>query len=849
MASIAISFAIAIGGQIISSLLAPPVEGPRLDDLSAPKSNYGIQIPIVFGTVKLGGNLIWAEDLREVKRRRKAGKGLGSKVVEYSYFADFAVLLCQGPVVGVSRIWLNSKLVYDIRSTASSGTLKESQDFLNKYLRIYTGSTTQGKDPLIQAKEGTANTPAYRGRAYLLFHDLPLEEYGNRVPTVVAEVVQNGVFSALNSGFSLYNSALPSNLVASFLGLFGADPQFAGNVIEASPTNLRNVVSALAAGAGIDSANIDMIGLQEQNIRGFLIASAVTWREALSQLQQGFFFDAIESNGQLRFVDQRRYGVVMDLPQNALAAYEAGTERPEGYELTRAADLELPSEIQVGFFDPGLDYDQGLQYARRRSLETDNRQQVTLPLVLSSSAARTIADKLLYLAWVRRITYKITLPLRYLTLEPSDLVRVPMHGRQQVVALTKVSLGANLLVEIEATGYDDTLYNHSAMVPEAYCETLTVDDSGSYTLRYSPILEFLRLTETGGATTYNQGGDYTVNLGLGTLTIIGSGSIEDSTQVTACYLLPSGIVPTQQEIFRGPVGLRILDIPLLTDTDADLGLYAGVSFVGNTTASGLYGARGGDYDLIKTMTNGVAMGIMETALPSASSLSLDFSQAIVTMFTGQLSSITVEQLLAGGNTAVVGGEIIRFRVAELIGTGRYRISEMIRGARGTENWIDSHVANEEFTLVGQAERLDGSPSDLNTVINFKAIRSGQSLEEVEAISPFVVGNSLRPYAPAHLTGSRNGSGDLMLSWQRRDRRGAELALFAPKPMSEIDERYEVDLINGSSVVRTIGSTAPTVVYTAAQQIADFGSIQPVIVVRVYQLSAVVNRGFRVEAAL
>ncbi|NJK40575.1 MAG: hypothetical protein HC934_02930 [Acaryochloridaceae cyanobacterium SU_2_1] len=850
MAAIAISFAIALGGQFISSLLTPAVEGPRLDDLSAPKSNYGVQIPLIYGTTKVAGNLIWAEDIREVKRKRKAGKGLGPKVVEYTYFADFAMLLCQGPIVGVSRIWLNSKLVYDLRHSASTKTLNESKEFANKYLRIYLGTGTQSRDPLIQSKEGTAATPAFRHRAYIVFHDLPLEEYGNRVPTMTAEVVQNGKLRPKNQTLSLFNPGSPLDLKAFFDALFGGDLAFAGNVLEAAPINLRVVVADILAKAGVESENIDLIGLTEQNIRGFVISSSTTWRDALVQLQQGFFFDVVESAGQLRLIDQRRYGVVMDLPPSSLAAHEAGTDRGEAYELTRTADLELPSEIQVNFLDPGLDYNQGLQYARKRALETDSQQQVNLPIVMSSSDARTIADRLLYLAWVRRITYKFNLPLRYLALEPSDLVRMPMTGRNQVVSITKVNLGSNLVVEIEGTGYDDTLYNHKATVPEAFCETFTVDSSGTYSLQHSSLLEFLSLTDTGSSQTYQEGDDYQITLSTGQLLILGSGDIEDDTQVTACYLLPAGVVPRETEIFRGPVGLRVFDIPLLTDRDDDYGLYAGIGSLGSTTVAGLYGSRaGGDYDLIRTMGTTLATGQLESTLPPASPAGIDQSAIIVSLFTGELSSITHDQLLAGGNTAVVGGEVIRFKDAVLIGTGRYRITNMIRGARGTEHRINTHVPYEDFTLTNQLERIDGNPGDLNTVLNFKAIRSGQSLEEVGEISPFVEGNSLKPYAPTAITGSRDGSGNLTISWSRRDRRASELPLFAPKPLSEVDERYEVDIYQSAAVVRTIGSSVPSISYSAAQQVADFGSLQGSVVIRIYQLSAVINRGYPAGATV
>jgi hypothetical protein len=69
------------------------------------------------------------------------------------------------------------------------------------------------------------------------------------------------------------------------------------------------------------------------------------------------------------------------------------------------------------------------------------------------------------------------------------------------------------------------------------------------------------------------------------------------------------------------------------------------------------------------------------------------------------------------------------------------------------------------------------------------------------------------------------------------------------PLNEESERYDVDILDGADVVRTISITAPAATYTAAQQTADFGSPQSSIAVRVYQLSAIVGRGRPAAATL
>lgn len=96
------------------------------------------------------------------------------------------------------------------------------------------------------------------------------------------------------------------------------------------------------------------------------------------------------------------------------------------------------------------------------------------------------------------------------------------------------------------------------------------------------------------------------------------------------------------------------------------------------------------------------------------------------------------------------------------------------------------------------------------------------------------------------------SRDILISWLRRDRIDIG-ALFVTDnvPMSEASEKYDVEIIQVGSVVRTFtGLTTNSVLYTAAMQAADGWTQQPdQITVKVYQISAVVGRGFAGEVTV
>ncbi|UOM33838.1 glycoside hydrolase/phage tail family protein [Acuticoccus sp. I52.16.1] len=145
----------------------------RIDDVSVQTASEGNPIPKVYGRMRLAGTVIWATDFEEHTRTSAVGgKGGGPKVREYSYTANFAVGICEGPIARVGRIWADG----------------EPMDLAGVDYEVYTGRDDQEADPLIEAVEGTA--PAYRGLAYVVFKGLPIGPFGNRLPQLTFEVLR-----------------------------------------------------------------------------------------------------------------------------------------------------------------------------------------------------------------------------------------------------------------------------------------------------------------------------------------------------------------------------------------------------------------------------------------------------------------------------------------------------------------------------------------------------------------------------------------------------------------------------------------------------------------------------------
>jgi len=167
-----------IGRQVDSALIGSGSrEGPRLKELAASTSSYGSALPRYFGRMRAGGTIIWATDLVEHRDTQGGGKGRPS-VTTYSYSASFAVALSSRPLQRIGRIWADGNLL-----RGAAGDLKTGGT-----IRVHAGYGDQVPDPLMAAAEGPLASPAYRNVAYVVFENLQLGDFGNRIPALTFEV-------------------------------------------------------------------------------------------------------------------------------------------------------------------------------------------------------------------------------------------------------------------------------------------------------------------------------------------------------------------------------------------------------------------------------------------------------------------------------------------------------------------------------------------------------------------------------------------------------------------------------------------------------------------------------------
>ena len=154
-------------GMTIGNYLFPPkLEKPdRYTELGLNTAQTDIPIPLLYGTMKFGGNYIWKGRLRsKAIKSSKGGSGGGRQVTGYKYYMNAAIGLCQYESY-ITRMWKNNDPFFFEFQPA---------------VTVYAGTSDQTIDPTI----GTSVTNAvpFRGLCYVVFDDFYIGKNNAQAP-------------------------------------------------------------------------------------------------------------------------------------------------------------------------------------------------------------------------------------------------------------------------------------------------------------------------------------------------------------------------------------------------------------------------------------------------------------------------------------------------------------------------------------------------------------------------------------------------------------------------------------------------------------------------------------------
>lgn len=385
-----------IGNQIDSAVFGRGSrEGPRLKELAVSTSSYGQPLARHFGRMRVPGTIIWSTELVESSSKQGGGKGQPSTKT-YSYSVSFAVALSGTPLASVGRIWADGNLLRGV-----SGDLKVGGD-----MRVYLGLGDQAPDPLIAADRGE-NTPAFRDCAYVVFEDLQLADFGNRIPALTFEVF------GPNDATVLLDQLVPETTPAS------------GQVVLA-------------------------------NTRGFSDEGGPIG-STLSAIDRVFPLHCVTTASGLTIATGTDYA-----PNAPVLPEQLSPDRSEEAEernIQRGATIDK-EPLALRYYDEDRDYQPGVQ--RANGMRTKGREAILdLPAAMKSDGARALTNQNAHRArWQNeQLTWKIG------ELDPSisagSVVRIPdMPGRWLIRGWEWFDRGIQLTLEriapqLEATGQSD----------------------------------------------------------------------------------------------------------------------------------------------------------------------------------------------------------------------------------------------------------------------------------------------------------------------------------------------------------------------------------------------------------
>lgn len=544
-----------------------------------------------------------------------------------------------------------------------------------------------------------------------------------------------------------------------------------------------DAVESMLNEAGLPSAYHDTSALTDP-APGYYAQGPLATSQKLQPYGVAGEFVAREEEGVLTFYNRE------DVPEVDVDAADLGAAAEGGDHLYPASvsdmdDLDVPVAVEVSFLDPSKDYQAGSITERAMGVASGVTAHSRLPLALTTAKARDLALHALHNARTNRQRMTKNLPPSYL-------------GR--IIENTRLTL----------TAFDE----------DWKLLTQRVDIGDDWVIQ----LESLR--QDPGIAAFAESGE-----------------------------APLGVSVTGKSKVPPALRLEIMDAAALNDAHTDrLGFYyAASAYQSDKWGSAvLYASSDGGttFKYVSAVQQKATMGEATTVLADGPIGYLDRVNTVtVELDAGELESVTLGECLKGANRMWISsgarGEIIGFTTATLVGTRTYTLSGLLRGLRDTRDYTGSHAAGDTVVLLGQGVQFyETNAASVNVQRIFKLVPNGGAVVDAPQTTERLQGYTMRPFAPAHVEGTRDGSNNLTVTAVKRSRRLVSIIseIGAPGADPIASMTYELDVMDGATVKRTITASTLSFSYSAANQTTDGFTPGDPITVRVYAVSETVGRG-------
>jgi hypothetical protein len=596
--------------------------------------------------------------------------------------------------------------------------------------------------------------------------------------------------------------------------------------LDVAPNTVAAIVDGICRDAGIDGSQYDVTDLISLPITGYANPRPMPGRELLAPLMAAYRFDCAEIDGVLTF--RRRGGASVRTIDQADLILDAQGNAPVIKE-TIKQEADLPMTATVRYSDPDQDYQPvtwtaernasavnmpNLKHASTRPMTHQGQNlMLDLPMSMDGATAGMLAQQALWDAWQKRTEVDFQVGPVNADLSPTDVITVTRINRtgmtggtatEQALTITleETELGASWAVRLKGTlnlaTYDDSF---STVTQGAEPDSLRSNDVIPYesaTSLWLANLPCLGIWDSDGAAWMLAA----PSMSDGTTDWSGASIMRSATNGSDGW-----------SVFRPYPGSSKVNWSRLTGLPS-----AAPNFASWDTTSTL---------VIRTMSNSVT-----------------FASAT------DLAVMNGANLLMVGSQAS-GWELIQYVTATKTAANTWTLSRLLRGRFGSEGNCGSHkVSDYVIPVSGLTPGMRVSDVSERTLQRYyQAISIGVDFL-ASPILPFTnTSAALMPLAVCQVANASDGSGGTVLSWVRRTRYAGELQdSTGDVPLNEVSEAYSVDVFtaDGTRLLRTMAVSTPTVTYTLVDYNSDNATTAtsvPILPYVIYQLSAVVGRGF------
>lgn len=522
----------------------------------------------------------------------------------------------------------------------------------------------------------------------------------------------------------------------------------------AGARTLASVVEEICRRSGV--SDIDTSGLFGM-VRGYTIEDVATARTALQPLMLRYGFDAIERDGVLRFV-MRGAARPHTLAADRLAV---SSELDGQTEHRREAEAEMTGRVRLRFVQSGADHEIVAEEAVLADTATHAITSSDLPIAMTRSEGRQVAERWLAEARVSRESARFALPPSMVHLGAGDVVRLASDGDEQDALYRVDRVEQSDLQILEAVRIERDIYKTPELqddVPSAKAFAAPVPVLPLFmdlplmrgdVVAHAPHLAVSATPWPGSVALYSSSSDDSYALS----DVIASRSIVGQTETPMAWSRP-GVwddgVPIQIKLLNGALESR--------ETTAILN-GANLAAIGDGSS--------GNWELFQFQN---------------AELVAEDTYQLTRRLRGQGGSDGIMPAVwpAGSWFVLMDGTPAQIDLA----SAQRRIARHFR--------------------IGPARRGYDDPSYTHVVEAFD-------------------GNGLRPYAPCHLGAQRATNGDLHFEWVRRTRIDGDSWDLPEVPVGEESEAYVIRVWSGSSLLREASASSPTWLYSMAMQNMDTAS--------------------------